>query len=76
MFSVPLAHTTAHYFARAIRAAGERSCIYLESLFDPALFQSDDLLFFVDPAPAWPLGLEKARCVTAAYLIDVHQDPQ
>ncbi len=34
-----------------------------------------DLLFFVDPpGPIWPLGFEKLKCPSVAYLIDVHQD--
>lgn len=67
-------HTTARYFARAISALDGWQCVYLDALFDPAILSSDDILFYVDPAPAWPLGLESLPCLSVAYLIDVHQD--
>lgn len=74
VFSICAKHTTARYFARAISALDGWKCVYLDSLFDPAILSSDDILFYVDPAPAWPLGLESVPCLTVAYLIDVHQD--
>lgn len=73
VFSVGAEHTTAQYFKRAINALDGWRCVYLDALFDPALLSSDDILFYVDPAPAWPLGLESIPCLTIAYLIDVHQ---
>lgn len=74
VFSVGAEHTTARYFARAISALDGWQCVYLNALFDPALLGSDDIFFYVDPAPSWPLGLESLPCLTVAYLIDVHQD--
>jgi hypothetical protein len=73
VFSVGAEHTTARYFARVIAALDGWQCVYLDALFDPALLGSDDILFYVDPAPAWPLGMESLPCLTVAYLIDVHQ---
>jgi hypothetical protein len=74
VFSDGAEHTTARYFERAIGALDGWQCVYLDALFDLALLGSDDILFYVDPAPAWPLGLESLPCLTVAYLIDVHQD--
>jgi len=74
VFSVGAEHTTARYFERAIGTLGGWQCIYLDALFDPALLGSDDIFFYIDPAPAWPLGLESLPCLTVAYLIDVHLD--
>jgi glycosyltransferase involved in cell wall biosynthesis len=69
-------HTTARYFAMAINATPGLTCVYHDSLFDLSALTPEDLFFFVDPAPAWPLGLESLPCLTVAYLIDVHQGLQ
>lgn len=74
VFSIGAEDTTARYFERAIDALDLFQCVYLDALFDPALLVSQDILFYVDPAPAWPLGLESLPCLTVAYLIDVHND--
>lgn len=74
IFSVGSERTTARYFDRAISALAGSRCVYLDALFDPAILGSQDILFYVDPAPAWPLGLESLPSLTVAYLIDVHQD--
>lgn len=74
LFSDRAEHTTARYFARAIRGLEGWQCVYLDALFDPTLLGLEDILFYVDPAPAWPLGLESVSCRTMAYFIDVHQD--
>jgi hypothetical protein len=36
------------------------------------MLEPDDIFMFVDPATDWPLALERAPCLTVAYLIDVH----
>lgn len=74
IFSIGSECTTARYFSRAISRLDSWKCLYLDKLFDPSLLTPDDIFFYVDPAPAWPLGLESFPCTTVAYLIDVHQD--
>jgi hypothetical protein len=72
LFSHGHERTTARYFERAIRADGY-SCHYWDTVPDLSQITADDLFLFVDPAPDWPLGLERIPCRTAAYFIDVHQ---
>lgn len=73
IFSVGVEQTTARYFERAARAQG-RDVIYWDKCPDLVAMRPEDFFFFVDPAPDWPLGLERLACPTAAYFIDVHQD--
>jgi len=73
IFSVGDEHTTARYFERAVQAEG-RSHTYWDKCPDFKSIKAGDLFFFVDPAPDWPIGLERIPCTTAAYFIDVHQD--
>ncbi len=75
LFSHPAEHTTGRYFARAVRNGGEVDVEYRMVLHDVAdLGYAPDLFFFVDPSPGhWPLGIERLKCPTACYLIDVHQ---
>jgi len=74
IFSSGAEHTTARYFERVLQNCACERVVYQDSAFDITQLRADDLLFFIDPAPAWPLGLEQAPCTTVAYLIDVHQD--
>ena len=66
-------HTTARYFERVLRAAGQ-NFTYWDRLPDLKTINADDLFVFVNPARDWPIGLERIPCTTVAYLIDVHQD--
>ncbi len=74
VFSVGVERTTARYFERAIDGLDGWKCVYLDAMFDPAILGSEDIFFYIDPAPAWPLGMEALPCLTVAYLIDVHND--
>lgn len=73
LFSHSAPHTTARYFFDAIQNSGY-PVKYWTTSPDLCLIDDDDVFFFIDPAPDWPIGLEKLQCLTVAYLIDVHQD--
>jgi len=75
IFSVGSEHTTARYFEHVLRAE-RRDVRYWQDCPDLRLIRADDHFVFVDPAPAWPLGLERLPCATTAYLIDTHQGLQ
>jgi glycosyltransferase involved in cell wall biosynthesis len=73
IFSVGDEHTTARYFERVLHAAGQ-SFTYCDKVPDFKAIDAGDLFFFIDPAPDWPIGLERIPCTSVAYLIDVHLD--
>ena len=72
IFSHSSEHTTAKYFYRVLQSRGIKT-IYWDKCPNLDLIESDDIFFFIDPAPDWPIGMEKIRCLAIAYLIDVHQ---
>jgi len=75
LFSDASNHSTARYFERAVSASiGDESLVCWDQIPSMGDLQADDVLFFVDPPPDWPLGLENAPCLTVMYLVDVHQD--
>lgn len=75
LFSDASNHTTARYFERAVQTGiGDASLVCWDQIPSMGELQANDVLFFVDPAPDWPLGLEIAPCLTVMYFIDVHQD--
>jgi glycosyltransferase involved in cell wall biosynthesis len=73
IFSIQANHTTAKYFLKVIRKQGQ-DVIYWNKCPDLSVIQPKDLFLFIDPAPDWPLNLEKLSCLKVAYMIDVHQD--
>lgn len=76
LFSHGAVHTTARYFERVLQVVGDSQFFYWDHCPDISQLGSEDMFVFIDPAPDWPLGLEKANCLTVAYFIDVHQDIQ
>jgi Glycosyl transferases group 1 len=73
IYSVGDEHTTARYFERVLLAQGQ-DFTYWDCPPDLKSIRANDLFLFVDPVLDWPIGLERLPCMTAAYLIDVHQD--
>jgi len=75
LFSIASIDTTARYLERAVRGSnGDASLVCWDQVSSMGELHADDTLFFVDPAPDWPLGLERAPCLTVMYLIDVRAD--
>jgi hypothetical protein len=73
IYSIEAEHTTGRYFCRAAEDESGGSVAYCHVPPDVGQLQQRDTFLFVDPATDWPIGLERADCVTAAYMIDVHQ---
>ena len=71
IFSVKDFNTTAYYFKDAAEEMGFK-VIYLTKNFDVRMLKPKDIFFYIDPAKDFPFFLEKAKCITIAYLIDVH----
>jgi hypothetical protein len=71
IFSVKDFNTTASYFKDAAEEMGFK-VIYLTKNFDVRILKPKDIFFYIDPAKDFPFFLEKAKCITVAYLIDVH----
>ena len=72
IFSIGDEHTTARYFQCAIQADGY-NCRYWDTVPELKNISTDDLFLYIDPAPDWPLGLERLPCCSVAYFIDVHR---
>jgi hypothetical protein len=68
------AHTTGRYFERAFLELGVGRVEVCSKAFSLERASEADLILYVDPGPSvFPMGLERADCATACYLIDVHQ---
>lgn len=65
---------SAPYLERAARAHGGFDVRYTEGCPDVGTLHREDILVCVDQAPDMPFALEGVPCISAAYLIDVHQD--
>jgi len=65
-------HTTARYFENVFRQNQIDYQLASESE-DILKLHRDDLFLYIDPSSFVPLHIEKMRCRTSAYFIDVHQ---
>ena len=71
IFSVDDQNTTASYFKSASKKMGYET-IYISKNFDTRILQKEDIFIYIDPVKDFPFFLEKIKCVTIAYFIDVH----
>ena len=71
IFSVDDHNTTASYFKSASKKMGYET-IYISKNFDAKIIKKEDIFIYIDPAKDFPFFLEKIKCITVAYFIDVH----
>ena len=71
IFSVDDHNTTASYFKSASKNMGFE-VVYLSNNFDVRIIQEKDIFIYIDPVKDFPFFLEKIKCKTVAYFIDVH----